>query len=252
MTCDESRARVGALVDRELDLVRSLEIEAHVAACAGCARAFEQQQEVRAAFNATSLTFTPSPAVERRVRAALHCEAGPRAVFSRWTWRTVALPAAAMAALALSWAVVGNRDAPSHHDALLDELVAGHVRSLQVDHLVDVASSDQHSVKPWFNGKVDFAPQVVDFTADGFPLVGGRVDYVAGHPAAALVYKHRQHVINVFIWPAEHDGGRAMQTVASAGYHLLRWDAAGLTYGAVSDLNPSDLERLARLLRQTS
>lgn len=252
MTCDESPALVSAYVDREVDLARSLEIEAHLASCADCARALEQQKQVRAAFDAASLTFTPLPAVERRIRTALRREAGRRAMFSRWTWQTVALPAAAIAVLALSWTVVGNRGAPSHNDALLDELVAGHVRSLQVDHLVDVASSDQHAVKPWFNGKVDFAPRVADFTTDGFALVGGRVDYVARRAVAVLVYKHRQHVINVFIRPTEHDGQAAMQAFATQGYHLLHWDAQGLTYWAVSDLNTVDLENLARLFQTVS
>jgi anti-sigma factor RsiW len=252
MTCAESRALVGAYADRELDLVRSLEIEAHLHSCGGCARDLQQLQELRSAITTAPLTFTPSAALRRRVGGALRREAGPRALPTLRVLQPFALPAAAVLVLALSWSLVANRGGRSAHELLLNELVAGHVRALQVDHLVDVASSDQHTVKPWFNGKVDFAPRVADFTVDGFPLVGGRVDYVAGRPAAVLVYKHRQHVINVFIRPAEHDAASAIQTFAAAGYHLLRWDAAGLTYWAVSDLNPADLESLARLLQQTS
>jgi len=120
-----------------------------------------------------------------------------------------------------------------------------------VDHLVDVATSDQHTVKPWFNGKVDFAPPVTDFTASGFPLVGGRVDYIAGRPAAVLVYQRRQHVVNVFIWPSGNDDGQDLRNLASEGYHLLRWTRSGLTFWAVSDVNAVDLESLAGLFRDS-
>jgi len=119
-----------------------------------------------------------------------------------------------------------------------------------VDHLVDVTSSDQHTVRPWFNGKIDFAPPVADFAASGFPLVGGRVDYIGGRPVAALVYRHDRHLVNVFIWPA---GGApaGQQEFSSQGYHLVRWNDADLEYWAVSDLNARELAVLAALLRQS-
>jgi anti-sigma factor RsiW len=125
-------------------------------------------------------------------------------------------------------------------EAMVAELVDNHVRSLIGDHLTDVRSTDQHNVKPWFNGKIDFAPRVVDLASQGFPLIGGRVDYIKGHTAAALVYGRRKHFVNVFIWPAGSTdvGDRSRQ---SNGYSLLHWVTDGLSYWAVTDASQTDL-----------
>ena len=251
VVCEDALPFLSAYFDRELDIAKSLEVEGHLQECERCVAALKQHEALRAALGAAPLAFVPPAGFESRVRKAVRREARPRTRFTFAPWRWAAVPLVASLAAVLSWSLAIHH-ATSTESAMLGELVSGHVRSLQVDHLVDVTSSDQHTVKPWFNGKVDFAPRVADFTADGFPLVGGRVDYVAGRPVAALVYRHRQHVINVFIWPAGSDGGAAIEPFAAAGYHLLRWQAAGLTYWAVSDLNPADLESLARLLQQTS
>src|SRR5204862_422806 len=134
-------------------------------------------------------------------------------------------------------------------EALLDEVVADHVRSLQVDHLTDVASSDQHTVKPWFNGKLDFAPPVEDHADAGYPLVGGRVDYVGGHTVAALVYQRRQHPINVFVWP--HPGGDAELRVAeNRGYNAVSWRHSTMAFWVVSDLSAGELREFAQLVRK--
>jgi anti-sigma factor RsiW len=142
-----------------------------------------------------------------------------------------------------------NPTGPGSRQPVLDELIAGHVRSLMVDHLVDVASTDQHTVRPWFNGKIDFAPPVADYASSGFPLIGGRVDYLAGRPVAALVYRHQQHVINVFLWPSGDASESAPRELSAQGYHLLRWSEGGLAYWAVSDLNARELTVLAELIR---
>jgi anti-sigma factor RsiW len=155
-----------------------------------------------------------------------------------------------MLGAALSWSVMVNRGGTSGADPVLAELVSGHVRSLMVNHLVDVATSDQHAVKPWFNGKVDFAPPVADFEAGGFPLVGGRVDYIVGRPTAVLVYKRNQHIVNVFIWPSGKKEGQALRSATYQGFHLVRWSASGLTFWAVSDVNSTDIESLARLFQE--
>ena len=128
------------------------------------------------------------------------------------------------------------------------ELVSSHVRSLQVDHLSDVVSSDQHTVKPWFNGKLDFSPPVIDLAAQGFPLVGGRLDYLDGHTVAVLIYRHKLHPINLYIWPSSDRNG-ALQVHGRQGYHLIHWVVGGMNYWAVSDLAANELEFYVNFLR---
>jgi len=249
VTCDEARALLPAYVDHELDVGASLQIEAHLAVCRGCAAAVESAEALRAAIGSATAIW-PAPAeLAPRICAAIRREARPRAPLARRTWSWAAVPGAAAVAAGLAWMLVVHGGGTGGRPGRLDELVAGHVRSLMVDHLVDVASSDQHTVRPWFNGKIDFAPPVADYTASGFPLIGGRVDYLGGRPVAALVYRHQQHVINVFVWPNGGDPSAARE-ISSQGYHLLNWSDAGLEYWAVSDLNERELAGLVELIRQ--
>ena len=132
---------------------------------------------------------------------------------------------------------------------LAEELVSAHVRSLESGHLTDVESSDQHEVKPWFAGKTDFSPPVHDLAAEGFPLIGGRLDYLAGHPAAALVFHRNKHIINVFIWPAGTGAGPRSEETARRGYNIVSWEQAELQFCAVSDLNRAELESFAATYR---
>lgn len=246
MTCRQAQPLLSAYCDRELDVTTSLEIDAHVRECVRCSAALQRHAALRSSLGTAALVFTPPRGLERRVREAVRREAGPIRPSVLAPWRWVAVPLAATLAAALAWSVAVHRGAD---DALSAELVSSHVRSLMVDHLLDVATSDQHTVKPWFNGKVDFAPPVADFTASGFPLIGGRVDYIAGRAVAVVVYQRRQHVVNVFIWPCGNEGGPALRHVAFKGYHLLRWTRSGLAFWAVSDVNGADLESLARLFQ---
>ena len=133
---------------------------------------------------------------------------------------------------------------------VLQDVIAGHVRSLMANHLTDVLSADQHTVKPWFEGHVDFAPPVPDLTAQGFPLVGGRLDYLDNRPVAALVYKRQQHVINLFVWPAPSGEARPESTMTRHGYHLVQWTTAGMTYWAISTLNAQEMETFAHGVQQ--
>ena len=132
---------------------------------------------------------------------------------------------------------------------MLDQVVESHVRSLLVDHVADVASSDRHQVKPWFNGKLDYAPEVDDFASQGFPLIGGRLDYVNHRPVAAMVYGRRKHVINLFCWPETSDTSAAIQQFERQGFHLAHWNNSGQDFWAVSDLNAAELQQFAQLVQ---
>ena len=248
MDCREVQRWLTAYVDDELDVANVLRLEQHLAGCADCSRAGDAVQQLRGAIK-THATHHPAPAYLReRIQAATQSEIGNKAATAKrpWTWLNLApglAGAAAFAfALTLFWAT------PSKLDQLGDEIVASHARSLMVDHLADVASSDQHTVKPWFNGKLDYSPVVVDLAAQGFALVGGRMDYLNGRPVAALVYRHRQHVINVFMWPATSHNAIAPRQLSKQGYRLINWSDTGLVYWAVSDLNSAELAQLKDLL----
>jgi anti-sigma factor RsiW len=244
-----------AYVDGELDLVHTLEVERHLQDCPACARACSELRELCAALRAR-LPHYPLPAgLSGRIRAALRQQ--DRLGFGRRTpkrWRMVAV--AASVALLVAGVAVGllsfSWRGPSAQDRLVQEVVDSHVRSqLASRHLLDMESSDRHVLKPWFQGKLDFAPTVRDLKDDGFILAGGRLDYVNGRPVAALVYHRRRHVINLLTWPAA-PGERetnARRSDTRQGYHLLSWRHQGMNWWAVSDLNEGELAEFARLLR---
>lgn len=139
---------------------------------------------------------------------------------------------------------------PSHEEMITREIVAGHVRSLMANHLSDVTSTDQHTVKPWFDGKLDFAPPVVNLASAGFPLVGGRLDFVDGRPVAALVYQRRLHFINLFIWPSTERQESSVVLQSREGYNILHWTRGGMTFWAISDVSADDLRSFAELLKK--
>jgi anti-sigma factor RsiW len=249
MTCEQAQPLLSAYFDRELDAASSLEVALHAQACDGCAAILQQHQGLRAALAQPALVFSPPSGLEERVRNSVRREVRMRTPSASSRWRWAAVPLAAALAAALSWSVASYRAAPSGEDLVLAELVSGHVRSLMADHLVDVATSDRHTVKPWFNGKVDFAPPVADFAASGFQLVGGRVDYIARRPVAVLVYKWKQHTVNVFIWRSEGAARAELRSLTHEGYQLVSWEQSGLSFWAVSDLNLLDLGKLVHLFR---
>ena len=162
----------------------------------------------------------------------------------------LAVAAAILVALVLTWKMLPNLRGPSESDVLAEEVIASHVRSLQPNHLMDVQSTDQHTVKPWFNGKLDYSPAVKDPAADGFPLVGGRLDYVDHRNVAALVYKRNLHLINVYEWPDESGDEKAPRSKSIQGYNMLFWEQNGMYFCAVSDLNAGELRQFSQLLQQ--
>jgi anti-sigma factor RsiW len=155
------------------------------------------------------------------------------------------------AAAVIVLALVPLLRGPSTQEILAQQVLSSHIRSLMPQHLTDVSSSDQHTVKPWFNGRLDFSPPVADFAKEGFPLVGGRLDYVDNRPVAALVYGRRKHFINVFVWPSASKIDAGTKDMTLQGYNLVQWTKSGMTYWVVSDLSKSELDEFVRQVRST-
>jgi anti-sigma factor RsiW len=236
-----------------VDLARSLEVEQHMQNCQVCASAYRNQTALRSAFKDSSLYYSAPEKLEKRIRSSLRREAKSE-VGRRWfDWRW--LPIGALALILLLGFVIwraapGLR--PAGDDLLAQEMVSNHVRSLQLEsHRTDVISSDQHTVKPWFDGKLDFAPPVKDFSTQGFPLIGGRLEYLNNRAVAALIYQRQKHFINLYIWPAEESNATSEVATKRQGYNLLHWTNSGMTYWAISDLNGVELHEFARLVQET-
>jgi anti-sigma factor RsiW len=193
--------------------------------------------------------YTAPKHLPRAVRSSLRMLAAAERPRRRvaWGWFASGAAFACAATLAVSLSLF---QLDPRGGGVEQELVSAHVRSLMANHLTDVASSDQHTVKPWFNGKLDVAPPVVDLSAEGYPLVGGRLDYVERRPVVALVYRHNQHPINLFVWPMV--AGGAPEVLTRQGYNLVRWSQGGLTFWAVSDLNTGDLSEFQRLIARSA
>jgi len=257
VNCSDTHNLLHGYLDGELDLVRNLEFEQHLQACPACSQSLEQQQHLRTTLSGAGL-YRPAPArlrerLQNRLREADPAdETAAPPPWRRWRPERLLAVAASLALLALSgWAVLQVASKSSGRDLLVKELVASHVRSqLLLSHVTDVESSNSHTVKPWFDGKVNFAPPVRDFADQGFPLKGGRLDYLDDQPVAALVYKRREHVINLFIWKPADAADSPVQRKTQQGFHLVHWTSGGLTYWAVSDLNREDLETLVSLVQK--
>jgi anti-sigma factor RsiW len=245
MTCDAARELLQPLVDEELDLTQKVDIETHLRSCVGCAEYLHNLAELRQVIRDKAPYYRASEQLTSRVQAAVRAsakaEARPRL---NWPWAAAVSLAAAAAIL---WGAILIRSTAAQPDLLAQDLVAGHVRSLMANHLLDVPSTDQHTVKPWFNGKLDFSPQVKDLTDEGFRLTGGRLDYLNGRAVAAMVFQRRQHVINLFVWPSARAETNGPSAIARSGFNLVHWNADGLAYWAVSDLNAAELQDFARL-----
>jgi anti-sigma factor RsiW len=247
MNCQRARELMDAYLDQELDLMTSSKVEHHLAECAGCSEVYAKYRQVRNGVSAQLKSFAAPPQLEAKIRAGLNLHQEQRSEEkAAANWRNWAVIAACLAGiLVLSLLAVRTLRRPSASALLAQEVVSSHIRSLLANHLSDVVSTDQHTVKPWFSGKLDFAPLVKDLSADEFPLVGGRLDYLDNRPVAALIYKHRQHTINLFTWPSTgSDSG--LRSYSLRGYHVLRWTRAKMTYWAVSDMSAADLDRFAR------
>lgn len=252
MACPD-HSHIHAYVDGEVDAIGAAALERHFEDCPQCRARREELEHMRTAIRQDARPLLAPATLRARIAQSLERETGAPALRarrpspeprSRWTWMVWPALAGAAAAAVVAWLVVG----PWRHDTrLLDELAAAHVRSLMASHLIDVESSDHHTVKPWFAGRTDVSPAVADFAAEGYPLIGGRADYVDRRRAAVLVYRHGKHVINVFSWAKD---AQSMPASGSRdGYHVNCWQSGTVQSCAISDAGRPELERLAALLQ---
>ena len=251
MDCQNAQTLLDTYLDGELDPVRNLEIEEHLHGCARCSQSSSDRRVIRHGLKTESLYFKAPPDLQRRIQRSVRQAANVEAP-SRWlslSWIKIAAPLAAAALVVLLLVPFFNR--PSSDELLTQEVVASHIRSLMANHLADVPSTDEHTVKPWFNGKIDFSPPVSDLAKDGFPLIGGRLDYLKNRPVAALVYRRDKHVINVFVWPSDNSAPSSAPIKTQQGYHVIHWENAGSNFWIVSDLEASQLAKFAELLKSS-
>ena len=268
MNCEEAAKLMDGYLDGELDPITSQTVEQHLLECPKCDQAYKIHGSlIRAIGNATPYYKAPAE-LRERIQSSLRDEITelptrsisrepqrlfprrqprPRAILWETSWNWLALAAAIIFAAVIAFTFVPRLQQPGAEQFLATQLIASHVRSLMADHLTDVASSDQHTVKPWLDVKLDFAAPVVDLSGDGFPLIGGRLDYLDNHSAAALVYQRRKHFINLFIWPTTPVDGKEQKIVEREGYHLVHWIDGDFTYWAVSDVSVGDLQNFQRL-----
>jgi len=252
MNCTDSRSRLQAYLDQELDLPGVLGIDEHLASCEACKTIFVQQSALQSGIREHAVYYTAPGALKERIRGVISrsaAETPANGVKSRWQqprFQRFQLGAAVAAAALVSWIAAIQYNTPPEAEFLAEQVIASHARSMLTTRLADVSTSDEHTVKPWLSSKLDFSPPVTDLTGAGFPLVGGRLDYLDNRPVAALVYGHSQHVINLFVWP-DRGSGRSlpMQSLSKHGYNVLHWINGGMAFWAISDLNATEMKTFA-------
>ena len=271
MNCEEAIRLMDGYLDGELDPITSQGIEQHLHECQKCDQAYKTQRSLIAAIgNATPYYKTPA-GLRERIQSSLREEITedpvrngvpgaqvlfhkrhqePRSIRSAVPWNWLGLAAAILFAAVIAFNLLPRPQRPGADQFLATQLIASHARSLLANHLTDVASSDQHTVKPWLDAKLDFAPAVVDLSQKGFPLIGGRLDYLDNRPVAALVYQRRQHFLNLFVWPVGADAGGSTKAMTRQGYQLLHWVDSDLNYWAVSDINEKELQEFKQLFEE--
>jgi len=252
VTCDQSQTRLHAYFDGELDAMASADFERHLESCPDCETRLAAEDKLRSALAGAQL-YSRAPETLRKKLETSPPKAAvppyvkdPKKPTAAESWRWLAIAASVILAVLLGTQYVEKLNRYSQQQAMAAVIVDAHLRSLQPGHLEDVISTDQHTVKPWFDGKIDFAPPVRDFANAGFPLLGGRLDVINSRTAAALVYGRRKHIVNVFVEKAQ-PGDSKDASGELQGYHWVSWQQGGFTFTAVSDTAYADLDQLKQL-----
>ena len=249
MPCEHSQLELHGYLDGELDAMGATNFEKHLEDCPDCKRVLAAEESLRSALQHAALYERAPESLRKNLFGNAREKVAPirpARTFS-FSWQWLAAAAVLLLSVAVGWGMWQLSQTPSSMQLVAASLVDAHLRSLQPGHLADVESTDQHTVKPWFDGRLDFAPPVRDFTSDGFPLLGGRLDVVQGRTAAALVYGRRKHIINVFV--EKTPSGEAWNGFGNLqGYHWLAWQKDGFSFFAVSDVSAPDLNQLEQLV----
>jgi anti-sigma factor RsiW len=250
MNCGSVEPLIGAVLDGELDAAQLLDIQEHLEQCSSCQNAYREFEQLQKDIRAAQHLFYRAPAsLAGRVHASLTASSSgaPTTRAASYSWKWLAVAASVLLAFSVGLNVFSFRRGFSEDQLIAQEVMSDHVRSMLTNRQVDVISSDRHTVKPWFGDKLDFSPEVRDLSPQGFPLIGGRVDYIHQRPVAALVFHRAKHVINLFTWPSNsHDAAAESQN----GFHVISWTRDGMTYWAISDLNLDELKQFVQLYKQ--
>jgi len=250
MSCDETRENIEAYLDGELTLSDRRDFEDHLGDCPDCQAALENMRQLSSSIKKIAYTSRPA-GLRRNIRNGLRDLSGEESAGFGWPQLLGFGGASAALASVAVWGVMSFMLSSPMQLSLTDELISAHVRAMMVDHMTDVTSSDRHTVKPWFNGKLDFSPRVVDLKDRGYPLIGGRLEYLNKRPVAALVYKRRAHIINLFIQRSDKPAQTSpAQLIQQRGYQLVNWQIQGMNYTLISDLNPQELQEFAVLVQK--
>ena len=250
MSCDFSGTLLHAYLDSELDAVRAAEFERHLENCRECTATLGAAESLRASLQRAQLYETAPPELRKKIRSKLKISAARTSRSPVAAWRWLAAAALILLVTGVAWFAVPHFRPGNPESVTSAEVIDAHIRSLQAGHLTDVTSTDQHTVKPWFDGKLDFIPPVHDFMDEGFPLIGGRLDVLGQRNVAALVYGRRKHFINVFVWPTKDRDTPIHPPGSRQGYQWVHWRHQGMEFCAVSDVSAEDLHELAQLFIQ--
>jgi mycothiol system anti-sigma-R factor len=250
MSCDFSTTLLHAYLDGELDAMRAAEFERHLETCRECTATLGAAESLRSSLQRAQLYETAPAGLRKKIRSELKISEAGASSSPVVAWRWLAAAAAILLVTGVAWFAVPHFGTTGPGSVTAAEVIDAHIRSLQAGHLTDVASTDQHTVKPWFDGKLDFIPPVRDFMDEGFPLIGGRLDVLGERNVAALVYGRRKHFINVFVWPTKESDTPIHPPGSRQGYQWVHWRHQGMEFCVVSDVSAQDLHELAQLIIQ--